>query len=123
MLLERAFSNVMSNCIRYAGTQVAVAVREKEGDILITVTDDGLGFQRAVRSICLTGSTRARAETMDWVWPLQGAPWSTWAAACVRQTHRRAQNLRSHCRRIAAALPQTRGQKCDTMEHIKEEAE
>ncbi len=33
MLLERAFSNVMSNCIRYAGTQVAVAVREKEGDI------------------------------------------------------------------------------------------
>ena len=44
MLLERAFSNVMSNCIRYAGTQVAVAVREKEGDILITVTDDGPGF-------------------------------------------------------------------------------
>ena len=44
MLLERAFSNVMSNCIRYAGTQVAVAVREKEGDILIMVTDDGPGF-------------------------------------------------------------------------------
>ena len=29
---------------RYFGTQVAVAVREKEGDILITVTDDGPGF-------------------------------------------------------------------------------
>lgn len=44
MLLERAFSNVMSNCIRYAGTRVSVSVQEEEERIRITVADDGPGF-------------------------------------------------------------------------------
>jgi len=44
MLLERAFSNVMSNCIRYAKEKVTVAVEEKGTDLLLKIRDDGPGF-------------------------------------------------------------------------------
>jgi len=43
-LLERAFSNVMSNCIRYAKKEVRVTVEEKEKGILLMIKDDGPGF-------------------------------------------------------------------------------
>lgn len=44
MLLARAYSNVMSNCIRYAKTKVWTEIT-KEGDwLVLTVTDDGPGI-------------------------------------------------------------------------------
>lgn len=45
MLLERAFSNVVSNCIRYAKETVTVEVEAKEEFVVITVADDGPGIR------------------------------------------------------------------------------
>lgn len=45
MLLERAFANVVSNCIRYAKEQVTVTVEEKKEKILLRVMDDGPGLR------------------------------------------------------------------------------
>lgn len=45
MLLERAFSNVVSNCIRYATEQVTVTVEEKKEKILLRIQDDGPGLK------------------------------------------------------------------------------
>lgn len=44
MLLERAFSNVVSNCIRYAKMQVTVAVETQEECVRIVIRDDGPGI-------------------------------------------------------------------------------
>lgn len=44
MLLERAFSNVVSNCIRYAKKAVTVKAERKEEYMVITVADDGAGI-------------------------------------------------------------------------------
>ena len=44
MLLERAFSNVVSNCIRYAKMQVTVAVETLEERVRIVIRDDGPGI-------------------------------------------------------------------------------
>lgn len=45
MLLERAFSNVVSNCIRYAQSQVTVSVEERKEKLLLRVMDDGPGLR------------------------------------------------------------------------------
>lgn len=45
MLLERAFSNVVSNCIRYAKETVTVEVKAGEESAVITVLDDGPGIR------------------------------------------------------------------------------
>lgn len=45
MLLERAFSNVVSNCIRYAKETVTVFVEPQEECVRIMVTDDGPGIR------------------------------------------------------------------------------
>ena len=45
MLLGRAFSNVTSNCIRYAKEMVWISVVEENGEQLkITIRDDGPGI-------------------------------------------------------------------------------
>lgn len=44
MLLERAFSNVVSNCIRYAGKKVTVSLMPLENGVKIVVKDDGPGI-------------------------------------------------------------------------------
>lgn len=44
MLLERAFSNVVSNCIRYAKVLVTVDVESTESGVRIVVRDDGPGI-------------------------------------------------------------------------------
>ena len=44
MLLERAFSNVVSNCIRYAKVQVTVTVESQENGVRIVIRDDGPGI-------------------------------------------------------------------------------
>lgn len=49
ILLERAFSNVMSNCIRYARERVTVAVEKAEDKILIRIADDGPGLSKEER--------------------------------------------------------------------------
>lgn len=46
MLLERAFSNVVSNCIRYAKETVTVAVEIQEEHVMITISDDGPGIKK-----------------------------------------------------------------------------
>lgn len=46
MLLERAFSNVVSNCIRYAKETVTVSVEPQKEWVMITVMDDGPGIRR-----------------------------------------------------------------------------
>ena len=45
MLLERAFSNVVSNCIRYAKEAVTVTWTERNNGVVITVMDDGPGIR------------------------------------------------------------------------------
>lgn len=47
MLLERAFSNVMSNCIRYAAKQVTVTAEKRDEKLLLTVKDDGPGLKES----------------------------------------------------------------------------
>jgi len=44
MLLERAFSNVVSNCIRYARETVKVVIELQEEWAVIRITDDGPGI-------------------------------------------------------------------------------
>ncbi len=44
MLLERAFSNVLSNCIRYAAKKVTVEVKERKARLILSVADDGPGL-------------------------------------------------------------------------------
>ena len=44
MLLERAFSNVVSNCIRYAEDTVTVAIEPQESRVILTISDDGPGI-------------------------------------------------------------------------------
>lgn len=44
MLLERAFSNVVSNCIRYAKETVTVALEPQPEWVMITISDDGPGI-------------------------------------------------------------------------------
>ena len=46
MLLERAFSNVVSNCIRYAKMQVTVSVETQEEHVRIMIRDDGPGIPK-----------------------------------------------------------------------------
>lgn len=46
MLLERAFSNVVSNCIRYAKLQVTVTVETLEEYVRIVIRDDGPGISK-----------------------------------------------------------------------------
>ena len=45
MLLERAFSNVISNCIRYAKETVTVMLKETVDGVIITIKDDGPGLR------------------------------------------------------------------------------
>lgn len=45
MLLERAFSNVVSNCIRYAKETVTVSLTETESGVILTIMDDGPGIR------------------------------------------------------------------------------
>ena len=44
MLLGRAFSNVTSNCIRYAKEMVWISVEENGEQLKITIRDDGPGI-------------------------------------------------------------------------------
>lgn len=44
MLLERAFSNVISNCIRYANDTVTVSVTADDTGVILRVMDDGPGI-------------------------------------------------------------------------------
>lgn len=46
MLLERAFTNVVSNCIRYAKETVTVTVEPGQESVKITVMDDGPGIEK-----------------------------------------------------------------------------
>ncbi len=46
MLLERAFSNVVSNCIRYAKVNVTVSLEVAEEMVRIVVRDDGPGIPK-----------------------------------------------------------------------------
>lgn len=45
MLLERAFSNVVSNCIRYAKETVTVRITGDEARVFLTIMDDGPGIR------------------------------------------------------------------------------
>ncbi len=44
-LLERAFTNVVSNCIRYAKSRVDISAGERDGYAYIMVKDDGPGLK------------------------------------------------------------------------------
>ena len=47
MLLERAFSNVASNCIRYASKEVTVTTGSEDEKVIVTVRDDGPGLKES----------------------------------------------------------------------------
>ena len=44
MLLERAFSNVVSNCIRYAKDTVKVSIKPQDDGVTVMISDDGPGI-------------------------------------------------------------------------------
>ena len=44
MLLERAFSNVVSNCIRYAKDTVKVSIKLQDDGVTVMISDDGPGI-------------------------------------------------------------------------------
>lgn len=46
MLLERAFSNVVSNCIRYAKETVTISIEPQKECIRVIVADDGPGIRK-----------------------------------------------------------------------------
>lgn len=43
-LLSKVLSNVVSNCLRYAKTEVIIRLENQAGHAVITVSDDGAGF-------------------------------------------------------------------------------
>lgn len=43
-LLSQSFQNVISNCIRYASSQINIEIFREEGHICLTVEDDGPGI-------------------------------------------------------------------------------
>lgn len=45
-LLERALSNVLSNCIRYAEKEVHIELEKREEKLTLVITDDGPGIRR-----------------------------------------------------------------------------
>ena len=51
MLLERTFSNVVSNCIRYAKETVTVTLTEGTDAVVITIMDDGPGIREEELSV------------------------------------------------------------------------
>ncbi|EET89240.1 histidine kinase [Clostridium carboxidivorans P7] len=44
--LSRAITNIISNCIRYASSAVILTVKVIDSKILLTISDDGVGFQK-----------------------------------------------------------------------------
>lgn len=44
--LSRAITNIISNCIRYASSVVILTVKVIDSKILLTISDDGVGFQK-----------------------------------------------------------------------------
>lgn len=43
-LLGRILENVISNCVRYAQTEVRISLRDSDGTVWISIEDDGPGF-------------------------------------------------------------------------------
>lgn len=43
-LLSESFQNIISNCFRYAAAQINIEIVREEGQIYLTVEDDGPGF-------------------------------------------------------------------------------
>ncbi|AWI03271.1 HAMP domain-containing sensor histidine kinase [Clostridium drakei] len=43
--LSRAIANIISNCIRYASSVVILTVKVIDSKIILTISDDGIGFQ------------------------------------------------------------------------------
>ncbi len=104
MLLGRAFSNVTSNCIRYAKEMVWISVEENGEQLKITIRDDGPESWKTIFLICSIAFIKGRTEITGWGFPSQNAPWSTWEAILRQKPRRKVPYLRSYCRRIAAAF-------------------
>jgi signal transduction histidine kinase len=43
-LLSRALDNLISNAIRYAASEIILSCRKNQHEIIISVTDDGIGI-------------------------------------------------------------------------------
>lgn len=43
--LKEAFSNIISNCIRYAKSKVVVEIKLQKDEFEVRVEDDGVGFK------------------------------------------------------------------------------
>lgn len=105
MLLGRAFSNVTSNCIRYAKEMVWISVEENGEQLKTRSGTTGRESWKTIFLICLIAFIKGRTEITGWGFPSQNAPWSTWEAILRQKPRRKVPYLRSYCRRIAAALP------------------
>lgn len=44
--LSRAVINILGNCLRYAEKNIDVYLESKEGKVIITIKDDGMGFEK-----------------------------------------------------------------------------
>jgi signal transduction histidine kinase len=56
--LRRVLSNLVDNAVRHAGTEVVLAAEVREGEGLLTVTDDGPGIPLADRQRVFDRFTR-----------------------------------------------------------------
>jgi len=57
--LEQAISNLVDNALRHGGTDVTLAARREEGDVVVHVRDDGPGFSDAFLPSAFERFTRA----------------------------------------------------------------
>ena len=73
--LRRVLRNLGENAARHASSQIAIAVAERGGDVLLTVDDDGPGIPESERARVLErfvrlDEARSRDEVaVAWVWP------------------------------------------------------
>ncbi len=48
--LEQVLGNLLTNAYRYGGANIAVAAEGRDGDVIVSVTDDGPGVEEELRS-------------------------------------------------------------------------
>ncbi|MBO5238434.1 MAG: HAMP domain-containing histidine kinase [Lachnospiraceae bacterium] len=62
-IVMQVYENLLSNAIRYAKTKIQVVIEKKEDFILLTVSDDGVGFTAKDLSDALKPFYKAKNET------------------------------------------------------------
>lgn len=65
ILVERALQNLINNAIRYANTQIKVSIVHDANDVVISVTDDGIGIPEAEQQKVFEPFYRSKSSQND----------------------------------------------------------